>query len=444
MADLSSTPLQDKYSTTLASEITAADSSMTVSTAPSFALASGTFYATVDPGLSTQETMKVTAVSGTTLTITRSQPLFKGASSTAYAHAGGAKVVISDNWNYFEDIKDAVNAKLDSTQDSANFDQTVTATSWRIREDGGAMKLTDDFQSEVTLSTLAAASGADEKLKVSNADTTAGYLSGKVVATNGVKESITSPAGDERFQIEIDTTTLPTNLDEANTFFGATDLTGAEAETLSDTSEASTLHHHNLIESDIQGQATLRVSELQEVLSSGSSTSDSNRILYQSQAVDNSDCGTQTTIYSNAGFLDLVAANPQFNVTAQYLAATAQDGFIGYANNTFTGTSVENGAMTIDHCGFIIADGQISISVADGTTQSATNVAGTVTNSNTYRMTFDGTTATFYINGSLVGTRTSNVPDDNLKQFIYKVIPDSSGAQKSMRVYKHSMISYDI
>lgn len=42
-------------------------------------------------------------------------------------------------------------------------------------------------------------------------------------------------------------TSLGANLDEANTFFGNTDLTGAEAETLSDGSNADSLHIHDYV-----------------------------------------------------------------------------------------------------------------------------------------------------------------------------------------------------
>jgi hypothetical protein len=115
MSDIASYPRQDNYETTLVSEIAAGDLSMVVSDAPSFALSSGTCYMTIDPGLSTQETVVVTGVSSTTLTITRAAALYEGATSTAYAHSGGAKVVMSNNWNYYNDIVTSAATKLDET-----------------------------------------------------------------------------------------------------------------------------------------------------------------------------------------------------------------------------------------------------------------------------------------------------------------------------------------
>lgn len=81
--------------------------------------------------------------------------------------------------------------------------------------------------------------------------------------------------------------------------------------------------------------------------------------------------------------------------------------------------------------------------MADGTTQSVTSVSGTVTDTNTYRMTFDGTTATFYINDSSVGTRTANIPNSNLEQFICAVVADATAAQKAMGVKVTGAISYN-
>jgi len=128
-------------------------------------------------------------------------------------------------------------------------DETIefTDSTTTIRKDGSDMKLKDGNTSEVTLATLAAGAGTDTKVSVTVNDTTPSFLNSKVTVANGIKTTEVNDGGDEDLLFEIDTTTLPSNLDEANTFFGATDATGAEMETLTDGSEAGTLHTHDMV-----------------------------------------------------------------------------------------------------------------------------------------------------------------------------------------------------
>ena len=118
-SDITTFPRQDNFETTLASEIGTTDTSIIVSDTVDFTLSSGSLYATIDPGLSTQENVEVTAISGTTWTIVRSQPIYDGDSGTAYAHSGGASVALTNTINYNIDTKDAVNSKADI--DDASF-----------------------------------------------------------------------------------------------------------------------------------------------------------------------------------------------------------------------------------------------------------------------------------------------------------------------------------
>jgi len=85
--------------------------------------------------------------------------------------------------------------------------------------------------------------------------------------------------------------------------------------------------------------------------------------------------------------------------------------YIGDFNQSFAVT--DTAAITAKHIGFIWTDeGTLVASCADGTTQttSAISTPPTATNYNDYRITFDGTTAKFYINGVLEATITTNVP----------------------------------
>lgn len=57
-------------------------------------------------------------------------------------------------------------------------------------------------------------------------------------------------------EIGVDVQGYSANLDEADTFFGSTDITAAEAETLTDDSDASQLHNHSL---EIAARIALRI-----------------------------------------------------------------------------------------------------------------------------------------------------------------------------------------
>lgn len=108
---------QDLYETQLASAITSSATSLTVVTAPSFTLSSGSFYAVIDEN-GTPEIVEVTAISGTTWTVTRGIAKYEGGGSTAAAHAGGVSVVISHNWKTFSDIATSLDSKVDNTGDT--------------------------------------------------------------------------------------------------------------------------------------------------------------------------------------------------------------------------------------------------------------------------------------------------------------------------------------
>jgi len=78
-----------------------------------------------------------------------------------------------------------------------------TSTGWlRWNTTGDVAQFSNDGAAWVSFSD----SIASVIVKVSAADTTAGYLATKVVAGDGLDESITSPAGDERLQLDVDVT----------------------------------------------------------------------------------------------------------------------------------------------------------------------------------------------------------------------------------------------
>jgi len=115
MSDWNTIPKQDAYQTELAASINSSTTTITVADAPDFTLGGGeSVYAVIDPKNSAREGIQITAISGTTLTVTRGLPAYSGGASTAASHSGGATIIISDNWQTFDDIEDAINSKLDN------------------------------------------------------------------------------------------------------------------------------------------------------------------------------------------------------------------------------------------------------------------------------------------------------------------------------------------
>lgn len=213
MSNLANYPRQSAYKTTLAQPIDSSATTIVVKTAPSFSLSSGGVYAAISPNNSSLfEVVLITAVSGVSLTVTRGIATYEGGGSSAVAHSAGEEIIISDSWKTFDDIKTAINSKLD--QDGGNagssFDLTLSGSDFRIRKDGNDMKLTDDNQSEVTLSQLASLSGVNDKVKVSSNDTTEDYLINKIVGGDGIATPTqVNDGSDEDISLAIDLATNP-------------------------------------------------------------------------------------------------------------------------------------------------------------------------------------------------------------------------------------------
>lgn len=202
MSNLVNYQQQDNFTTRLSAKVATGDTTINVQTNVSFAF-SDPFYISVNPGLSNYEPMLVTGISGTVWTVTRAQARYTGDAGSAKTHAAGSTVIISDNQAAFGDIATAINTKLDQNggNTTTTWDLQVSGSNFRHRLDAGDMKFTDDNQSEITLSTLAAGGGADEKAKVSVNDTTAGYLNGKLVAGDGITFTENNDGGDETLSI---------------------------------------------------------------------------------------------------------------------------------------------------------------------------------------------------------------------------------------------------
>ena len=209
MSNTTLAPLESAYKTVLTSSIDSVTTTIVVDVAPSVTVPVGKkIPAVLDPKNNFREVIFITGIAGTTLTVERGGPDYSGGPSTAHAHSAGSTIVITNPFNLFKDYADAIDSKLDNDggNTTTTWDLNVAGSSFRFRLSGGDMLFADDNQAEVSLSTLAAAAGVDDKAKVSNADTTSGYLSDKVVAGYGTTLTVKNPAGNETLEVALDPT----------------------------------------------------------------------------------------------------------------------------------------------------------------------------------------------------------------------------------------------
>ena len=224
-------------------------------------------------------------------------------------------------------------------------------------------------------------------------------------------------------------------------------MSGANSDTLTAGSDASTLHYHALDSANQMmetGDREFYPATAFEGIAEGT--------LYEPGWCLYGTTGAAADQYFWAG-MGIVSGggvgftasvhdqNPVFSVRVKYTSATAQDGFIGFDGGN---SNPEDAALTGDHFGFIIQDGTLYGSCADGATQSKTSaITCTVSDWNTYKATFDGTTVTFYLNDTSVGTLNTNVPNSSLTAFTANVRADATNADKAMYISKQGGVEFD-
>lgn len=118
MSDLSLIPLQDWYESQLSQDWDGATGTVYVLATPSYTPTTTNTYIVVNPWKTNMQIAEITDYDSTAKTLTVSSISFEkglGISSTAQSHSTGSKVIISDNYQFWEDIQTAVNSKLDDT-----------------------------------------------------------------------------------------------------------------------------------------------------------------------------------------------------------------------------------------------------------------------------------------------------------------------------------------
>lgn len=121
MTDITTYPLEDWFETTLSQDRDGAVGTIYVNTTPSFTFPAGvTTYIIVDPGKSNMQLAEISAYNSTLNTITVSSISTNKGASVAYtqqAHRIGAVVRISHNYQFWKDIVDSLNSKIDTNND---------------------------------------------------------------------------------------------------------------------------------------------------------------------------------------------------------------------------------------------------------------------------------------------------------------------------------------
>jgi len=133
MAALDKYPLQDWFKTTLSQDWNGSTWTMYVANTPDFTFPSGvTCYVVVDPRNSGRQIAEISAYDSWAKTITVSSvgwEIGAGIPNPASTHTVWAEVIISDNYQFWEDIATSINTKANLDEDNAftAWDQTYAA-----------------------------------------------------------------------------------------------------------------------------------------------------------------------------------------------------------------------------------------------------------------------------------------------------------------------------
>lgn len=211
MSDLTIYPMQDNFETTLSQSWNGAVGTIYVNDIPDATLPADTYtYVVINPG---QTNMQVARTSWWSDSPTNSFTIdsivvnkWPWLAYSATSHSSNATVRFSNNYQFREDIKTAINSKLDDDWWAvSDFDLTVSWTSFRFRNDGWVMKFRDSENIEVSLSDLAE-TWSDQKVAVSSWDTTPWLLDGKLWAWDWISKSVWSAGWDETLDVSVDLT----------------------------------------------------------------------------------------------------------------------------------------------------------------------------------------------------------------------------------------------
>ena len=269
---------------------------------------------------------------------------------------------------------------------------------------------------------------------------TGGYLRSKNFITNVSGWELTSIGGEFNFAVSIDSLDIPDTITansfhvdlDGNAWWGATTLgasvasvTKAGLGTFSNIviTGANSTFNGSLV-TDVQSRAEslwkrdfvflgFYIDGLTATVDAGCTIT---RQLLSTSFVNNGAANTASRLSSpdmgqtiDGGVINWADGDFEFSCHCEYSDTTDQDSFLGL----FDGVPVQNATDITRHIGFYLQDGTMYASNADGTTQTKTSIAAsvTLTNMTNYRFVFDtGVNVKFYANDVLVATHTTNLP----------------------------------
>lgn len=236
-------------------------------------------------------------------------------------------------------------------------------------------------------------------------------------------EAVTSSASELN---QLDGATISaTQLTEAGTFFGATDISGAEAETLTDGSNADALHvHSGAIGLDSANIFSYNhdMKETSTLVSGAVNTSFAGALtFFESSSTGWSILGALPNVIGQGVATNGLRWDDSLDITVEFMAGAFNGvtgdrtwGMMTSAVSTYNDTSIARVCFGIDGT-------TIYAVTCTGAAATTTDVTGayTVANLNHYKIVFNpGTDAKFYINGTLVHTETLTLPTSTSNVYI--------------------------
>lgn len=236
---------------------------------------------------------------------------------------------------------------------------------------------------------------------------------GEIVYSDGTELKALTPT-DARF-LRMNGTTPEwggANLDEANTFFGATDITGSEAETLTDGSDASDLHCHNNGLGKTNAGVVNHLGAF-DAINSNATISSGYAFLQATGTSSNwyvFQLYLEGVAYETRRFNDTGAVNYSFRA---YLNNASGSGDLNNGLGVYASGGVSRTDSSNERAVFCLNGSTVYAITCDGSATTETALSVTSSTWNNYRIRLTSTEARFYVNGVLVATHTTNIPSSN-------------------------------
>jgi len=260
-----------------------------------------------------------------------------------------------------------------------------------------------------------------------------------------------APSAETLLGANADATTA--NFNEAMTFFANTDITGAEAQTLTGGGDATTAHYHQAFE-DLKTQLNNNVKMVVgnkvdglTAVANGTGTvtrNFSDTVLFVTAASDDAGLGDGGNgFYSTTPSAYITwGDSPNLRATAsmKFSATDTTSFFFGFYYGGLSAAPT-NATDTGRHVAFMVntADDKLYASVGDGTTQNKTDVSTgiTMTAFNLFEIVFTGgTSAVFKVNGTTVATLSTNLPATS-GNVSFQTILTGTGADDRQVIIRH-------